>query len=311
MNKHDEKVWCLNKEHPLVKFFTSVNDDKSIITLSDADNDPALSAFVMPNGDDVVTIAAAILEHPDHCFLARKYVENNPDFKQVIPYTAIAKVNEEGIKFYSYQRVEAESTGEKRLVGKTSIGFGGHVSIEDFIWYVDYPANPVMFAITRELAEEVDLPSIDDSFTECVYMNHVGIDGCDIEDRNAYDVMAKTACCDTDEVDFIHAKRYPTKNELLAFKDRGVKYVYVQHGYTYDPTNEVGRVHLGMLGVLFILDDDIEPKANEEGLVLLPPKSIKEMESEIDSVEALDKGIVYENWSKALIWNLNNQNVGE
>lgn len=311
MNKHDEKVWCLNKEHPLVKFFSNVNDNKSLITLSDSGNDPELSAFVMPNGTDIVTIAAAILAHPDYCFLARKYVENNPDFKQVIPYTAIAKVNEEGVKFYSYQRVQSQSTGEKRLVGKTSIGFGGHVSIEDFMWYTDWPINPVMNSIWRELNEELDLPSGDDNFTECVYMNQIGIDGCDLEDRNAYDVMVKTSCSDTDEVDFIHAKRYPTKNELLAFKDRGVKYVYVQHGYTYDPTNEVGRVHLGMLGVLFILDDDIEPKANEEGLVLLPPKSIKELGSEIDSVKAIDKGITYENWSKALIWNLSNQNVGE
>lgn len=310
MSKQNEKVWCLNKEHPLVKFFTSVDDDKSIITLTDAACDPELSAFVLP--DEESTISSGILNHPDHCFLARKYVENNPDFKQVIPYTAIAKVDkEEGVKLYSYQRVEAESTGEKRLVGKTSIGFGGHVSIEDFMWSTDWPINPVMNSIWRELNEELDLPVGDNNFTECVYMNHVGIDGCDLEDRNAYDVMVKTTCFDTDEVSFIHAKRYPTKNELLAFKDRGVKYVYVQHGYTYDPTNEVGRVHLGMLGVLFILDDDIEPKANEEGLVLLPPKSIKEMESEIDSVEAMDKGIIYENWSKALIWNLNNQNVGE
>lgn len=311
MSNQNEKVWCLNKEHPLVKFFSGVNDDKSLITLSDSDNDPELSAYVMPNGADIVTIAAAVLEHPDHCFLARKYVENNPDFKQVIPYTAIAKVNEEGVKFYSYQRVAAESTGEKRLVGKTSIGFGGHVSIEDFMWSTDWPINPVMNSIWRELCEELDLPSGDNNFTECVYMNQIGIDGCDLEDRNAYDVMVKTAYSDTDEVDFFHARRYPTKNELLAFKDRGVKYVYVQHGYTYDPTNEVGRVHLGMLGVLFILDDDIEPKANEDGLVLLPPKSIKELESEIDSVEAMDKGIIYENWSKALIWNLNNQHVGE
>ena len=179
MSNQNEKVWCLNKEHPLVKFFSSVNDNKSLITLSDADNDPSLSAFVLPDEDS--TVSTSILNHPDHCFMARKYVENNPDFKQVIPYTAIARVNEEGIKFYSYQRVEAESTGEKRLVGKTSIGFGGHVSIEDFIYYVDYPANPVMFAITRELAEEVTLPSIDDTFTECVYMNHVDIVGCDLE----------------------------------------------------------------------------------------------------------------------------------
>lgn len=309
MSKHDEKVWCLNKEHPLVKFFTSLNDDKSIITLSDADNDPALSAFVLPDEDS--TVSVSILNHPDHCFMARKYVENNPDFKQVIPYTAIAKVNEEGVKFYSYQRVEAESTGEKRLVGKTSIGFGGHVSIEDFIYYVDWPINPIKNAIDRELSEEVGLVFIDDTFTEAIYMNNLFFSGNDIGDQDAYKVMLDIITADTYETNFFHAKRYPTKNELLSFKDRGVRYAYVQHGYVYDPTNEVGRVHIGMLGVLFILDDDIEPKANEEGLVLLPPKTIKEMESEIDSVEAVDKGIIYENWSKALIWNLNNQNVGE
>lgn len=305
MSKYDEKVWCLNKEHPLVKFFDNVDDRKSIITLADAACDPELSAFVLP--DEESTISSGILNHPDHCFLARKYVENNPDFKQVIPYTAIAKVDkEEGVKFYSYQRVEAESTGEKRLVGKTSIGFGGHVSIDDFLYPLGWDINPVVNAIKRELSEEVGLDTNNNIYTECVYMNHAYYIANNIGDQNEYEVMRNGMEPETDEVDFIHAKRYPTKDELLVFKDMGVKYVYVQHGYVYDPTNEVGKVHLGMLGIMYILDDSIEPKANEEGLVLLPPKTIKEMDSEIESIEALDKGIVYENWSKALIWHLHN-----
>ena len=55
-------------------------------------------------------------------FMPRARAENDPSFKQLIPYVIIHSGN----KFLSYVRGKAE--GENRLVGNRSIGIGGHVN---------------------------------------------------------------------------------------------------------------------------------------------------------------------------------------
>jgi len=86
----------------------------------------------------------------------RNEVEEDPSFKQLIPY-CIFRCN--GQVFY-YTRGKA--TGEGRLHSKRSIGIGGHISAEDQF----SGSNVYQVAMQREIEEEVELGS---GFTEkCV-----------------------------------------------------------------------------------------------------------------------------------------------
>ncbi len=62
-------------------------------------------------------------------FRPRSTVEEDPSFKQLIPY-AILQAEEEGVrKLFQYTRGKGQ--GEKRLHALRSIGIGGHISSED------------------------------------------------------------------------------------------------------------------------------------------------------------------------------------
>lgn len=55
------------------------------------------------------------------CFYARSEVEDKEDWLQLIPYTVIESAG----RFLLYQR--GSGSGESRLLGKMSIGVGGHI----------------------------------------------------------------------------------------------------------------------------------------------------------------------------------------
>jgi predicted NUDIX family phosphoesterase len=83
-------------------------------------------------------------------------VEDDPTFKQVIPYVVVCDRKD---RFLVYNR--GEEGGEKRLANKWSIGFGGHVGREDCRG--DFPpALPgttqrfMQYAAMRELTEELE-----------------------------------------------------------------------------------------------------------------------------------------------------------
>lgn len=58
-------------------------------------------------------------------FLPRSRAENDPAFKQLIPYQLFRRGNH----FFVYQRGKA--VGEGRLAGKLSLGIGGHINLQD------------------------------------------------------------------------------------------------------------------------------------------------------------------------------------
>lgn len=62
-------------------------------------------------------------------FRPRSTVEEDPTFKQLIPY-AILQAEVEGVKKV-FQYTRGKGQGEKRLHAKLSIGIGGHISRED------------------------------------------------------------------------------------------------------------------------------------------------------------------------------------
>ena len=83
-------------------------------------------------------------------FMPRSEAEDNPSFKQLIPYVIMAH---EG-KCLSY--VRGKKAGEKRLVAKRSIGIGGHINPVDNmpLFNVDY-YETYLAAVKREVEEEV------------------------------------------------------------------------------------------------------------------------------------------------------------
>jgi predicted NUDIX family phosphoesterase len=87
------------------------------------------------------------------CFMNRSEVEENPDYKQLIPYVIMSY---EG-KYLNY--VRGRRAGEKRLVGLRSIGIGGHINpVDDEVPLFDTDFREMYAAaVEREVAEEVNV----------------------------------------------------------------------------------------------------------------------------------------------------------
>ncbi len=75
----------------------------------------------------------------------RDQVEDDPSFKQVIPYVVVRR----GDEVFLFQRLRRG--GEARLYGLYSVGVGGHVSRSD-----GAAGDPVEAGLARELREEVE-----------------------------------------------------------------------------------------------------------------------------------------------------------
>lgn len=78
-------------------------------------------------------------------FMPRIDAEDDPSFKQLIPYCLF---RHEG-KIFHYRR--GDGVGEGRLLGKRSIGIGGHISAED----AGGTDHPYQVGMQREIAEEI------------------------------------------------------------------------------------------------------------------------------------------------------------
>lgn len=82
----------------------------------------------------------------------RRLMENDPSFKQLIPYVIFCYRGEQsGDQLFSYTRGQGQ--GEQRLHAKRSIGVGGHISAEDARRVGNH--NVYLEGLRRELDEEV------------------------------------------------------------------------------------------------------------------------------------------------------------
>ena len=90
----------------------------------------------------------------------RAEMEQDPSFKQLIPYVIFRHRDEAGVeRIFVYTRGKGQ--GEQRLHSKRSVGIGGHISSEDAAH-----ADAYAEGMRRELAEEIQ---IDTAYTEqCV-----------------------------------------------------------------------------------------------------------------------------------------------
>lgn len=99
-----------------------------------------------------------MLQNPELCFMPRSSVENDFGYKQIIPYVVVMRPSG---KILSY--IRSKRSGEQRLVGKRSIGIGGHINESDcgidrmtgqFDWRTIYITGS-----ERELSEELNIAS--------------------------------------------------------------------------------------------------------------------------------------------------------
>lgn len=90
-------------------------------------------------------------------YLPRDEMEQDPGFKQLIPYCVLQYIKEDGsIDVFQYTRGKGQ--GESRLHSKRSVGIGGHISTLDADDH-----SPYQLGMQRELDEEI---AIDSTFSE-------------------------------------------------------------------------------------------------------------------------------------------------
>lgn len=91
----------------------------------------------------------AIFDPANNLFLPRAAAETDPSHKQIIPYAVISC----GGRVLHYRR--GGGGGEKRLVTRESIGFGGHLNPSD---QPHLDAGAYVSLVLRELNEELETP---------------------------------------------------------------------------------------------------------------------------------------------------------
>jgi len=93
-----------------------------------------------------------LLEPANLRFMSRAQAENDPQFKQLIPYI-IFTYQPPDEPLYLFQYTRGKGQGEARLHLKRSVGVGGHISSGDC--QTAASAHPYYEGLRRELEEEV------------------------------------------------------------------------------------------------------------------------------------------------------------
>lgn len=93
---------------------------------------------------------------PQHTsFRPRSEVEQDPSFKQLIPYVLFQHIDEAGCRRI-FQYTRGTGQGEGRLHRKRSVGIGGHISLDDVN---ETGVHAYQEGLRRELTEEVHIDS--------------------------------------------------------------------------------------------------------------------------------------------------------
>lgn len=97
---------------------------------------------------DVARYLPALLSREHNFFMPRSEAENDPAFKQIIPYVLLTH----GGRVLHY--VRGKKAGEQRLVAKGSIGIGGHMNdADEGLFALDEAAY--LEGVRREVCEEL------------------------------------------------------------------------------------------------------------------------------------------------------------
>jgi predicted NUDIX family phosphoesterase len=105
---------------------------------------------------DVDRYLDALLNPANTSYRPRSEMEEDPSFKQLIPYVIIRHTDAGGV-VHVFQYTRGKGQGEKRLHAKRSVGIGGHISSDDE--NADSSVHPYEEGMRRELEEEVIIDS--------------------------------------------------------------------------------------------------------------------------------------------------------
>jgi len=103
--------------------------------------------------EDVGRYLPELLSSLRTSYQPRSQMEQDPSFKQLIPYVIFQYRSESGTP-HIFQYTRGKGQGEQRLRSKRSIGIGGHISSEDAV-----RGEPYEVGMQRELSEEVIIES--------------------------------------------------------------------------------------------------------------------------------------------------------
>lgn len=103
-----------------------------------------------------------LLDGDEIRYLPRGRMEEDPSFKQLIPYALFRWTDDDGfVHLFEYRRGSGQ--GEQRLHAKRSVGVGGHISSVDAA--AGHTKNVYREGMRRELEEEV---AIDTPYDETI-----------------------------------------------------------------------------------------------------------------------------------------------
>lgn len=175
----------------------------------------------------------------------RSLMEQDPTFKQLIPYVVFRVRAADGHHYFHYTRGSGQ--GEQRLHAKKSVGVGGHISLED----TQHP-DAYFAGMQRELEEEIHIGTV--------------IDESEGESGTSLAV--------------------PPLGRII--------------GLINDDSNEVGRVHLGVVHLVELAEPVV--RAREKDLLDARFSSPLDLEAMLGQ---------FETWSQiALRYLLANESVG-
>ena len=101
---------------------------------------------------DVERYLDTLLSPAHVSYRPRRQMEQDPSFKQLIPYVIFRHTDDDGVQSV-FQYTRGTGQGEQRLHRKRSIGVGGHICADDAL--NQDVRNPYEEGMWRELQEEV------------------------------------------------------------------------------------------------------------------------------------------------------------
>ena len=103
---------------------------------------------------DADRYVGVLLDPANTGYRPRHEVENDPSYKQLIPYVVLCHEDGSGCETI-FQYTRGMRQDESRLRGKRSVGIGGHISLKDSA--SNGTGSAYLEGMARELAEEVSI----------------------------------------------------------------------------------------------------------------------------------------------------------